>query len=261
MTPPMPWNKEHYDCMFSHKNVDECCKDFQNKYPKIKLSSIFTHWNHKNQYRKEYEKLLRESTKHSVLPTTTLTLPDLSLDERAEKLRVTLLTMGLKDGQDIPWKQLVAASKNLFSTEGTVRAVMFGYGTYKERKTSRYFKDIISTSIEGKKIFRKPIIPPTPTTLMVPAKIIHKYDNEKKPAPSFIDDSLLVKDHNLRAEQTQLLKEIVSAIQRQTDICKDTITAINLNTEVGVKTLNFFAEIQKNTKKEKPQPTPQQVTA
>jgi len=72
-----------------------------------------------------------------------------------------------------------------------------------------------------------------PNILTVPAKIVHKYDTTAKPAPSFVDeDRMKVLDHNLRAEQVQLQKDLLNE-HREKMI--DVVLAINNNTSSILK--------------------------
>jgi hypothetical protein len=99
-----------------------------------------------------------------------------------------------------------------------------------------------------------------PEVLMVPKTIKHKYDGEKK-APSFIDeDDMIRKDHDLRATQTQLLKEIVSSLQNHTLQNKD----ILLLTKENIKLQEEFLIIAREQhavwkQKQTPPPTPEKA--
>ena len=50
--------------------------------------------------------------------------------------------------------------------------------------------------------------------MKVVEKSLNKHLNEKeiKPSPSFVDDEIVVKNHNLLAEHSQLMKEMITAI-------------------------------------------------
>jgi len=280
------WEKEHYDLLYTSKTCDECCADFQKKFPKMKLSSIFSHWNHKKQYRKDYEKLLANEDKIISIVLT--------FDEKVKKLREILLSLNLRDGQDIPWVILTRAAKDIFSTEGTVRAVILGHGNYKKRKTAKCFRDIVSTSEKGTKIFRKPeqsfthpnqiLCPDCKNilfkhqgqlkcnkcgyvridkfnqnlglhTITVKTKAITEPIKNERIAAVIDDDTLkLWKYRSLRAEQVQLMKEVVN-------VNKDILSAINKNTEAVTKMVQGIEEARSADAKRKTETLAQPVVA
>ena len=305
MAQATPWNKEQYDCMYSHKNLDECCRDFQDKFPKITLSAVFTHWNHKTHYRKLYEKLLVNKDNQHQTDNKTTSI-ELKLDHRTKKLREILLSLNLHDGQDIPWVILTHAAKEIFSTEGTIRAVMFGYGTYKERKTAKYFKDITSTSMEGKKIFRKPELSHTSSnqilcpdckntlvqsggqlkcnkcgyikidetnrnagihTITVKTKAITEPIKNERFAAVVDDDIIkLWKYRSLRAEQVQLMKEMVKTNEKlsiqseqQTKLLSKILESFETARDTQLRRL--AEEKEREDKKKNMEKTTEQVTA
>lgn len=72
-----------------------------------------------------------------------------------------------------------------------------------------------------------------PNVLMVPAKIVHKYDTTAKQTSSFVDeDRMKVLDHNLRVEQVQLQKDLLNE-HREKMI--SVVLAINNNTASVLK--------------------------
>jgi hypothetical protein len=249
-----PWKKEHYDLLYSSKNCDDCCKDFQKRFPSMTLSSIFSHWNHKNQYRQEYERLKNESSKPKPQEQQTSGNDYLSQKEKIKKLREILLSLNLKDGENIPWGKLLKSAGDYFQTEGTIRAVICGYGNYKKANSTKYFKDIVSTASTGAKIFRKPIALQNQSPIMVPAKIVHKYDLEKKPTTFVDEDRMLVKDHDLRAEQVQLLKEMVTLLTKIKD-------ATEKNTNAVTKWAQSIEDARNLVEKKRSEQIVQQVTA
>jgi len=201
------WKKEHYETMYSHTNCDACCADFQKKHPKIKLSSVFTHWNHKKQYRDTYDKMCLPQ---KVKPQRVVC--DGEANQTAKLIRDTILELKLRNGERIPFEVIKTITG--LKTVGTVRAYVSGYGSYSKKSIQSQFADIIST-IDGQIVFVSPKTVDAP--IMIPAKIVHKYDTNKK--PSLInEDEIMVKDHNVRVEQAQILKEILSAIIKNNEL-------------------------------------------
>ena len=278
------WEKEHYDLLYASKTCDECCAGFQKKFPKMKLSSIFSHWNHKNQYRSEYERLKNKDTTTKILMTPLPEDDDTIQQDRTKQLREAILELNLKNGAKIPWDKILKSMKDSFNTEGAIRAVVCGYGNYKGTNTPKYFEDIILTAANGHKIFKKPEQPlvsanqalcphcknilfkhqgqlkcnrcgyiridetiqnPGLHTITVKTKAITEPIKNARLSSVIDDDTIkLWKYRDLRAQQVQLMKEAVSTN-------KDILSAINKNTEAVTKMVQGIEEARSANVKRK----------
>jgi hypothetical protein len=177
---------------------EEVTKQFIATHPKRKFFEVYNKCTHPKNVMMRIKKLEKDTSPY--LPTKNL---------KYKEVRDAILSLNLKRGDNIPLEKLFKKVRHLYTLK-TLHSLITHTGGYADAGQNP-FEDLIShtpgegiiTFIGGPKVVSK-------ETMMVPAKIVHKFDLAKKTPSPFVDeDALLIKDHDLRAEQVQLLKELV----------------------------------------------------